>query len=495
MDTELLIHVQTDQAELMIDDHGVLAFGASEAVERLLASLEVPSSESTGSPLRPGLVSGLTAVNLLKNVGSSQLEGLASPKGQFFQFSPETLSMLKSGLTTDAGHGFFNSGIQGADGKFLGNIKWKAVDGPVAMSPQIAIAMAALELAIRDVQSAVERVEQKVDEVRRRINAQQFGDVVGRHTYLQRQIELLDQTGHVNDTDWFAIASLGPNLSSDLARLRAYVQQTITDGRAETGTDDPANAVERLVGLEVELDLLTVAERSQFYFESLRLQHLSQTDPHALAPALVSARRVLDSQHQADRELIGQLKDAGESLTRVGALEIHRIFSRRQLEAGVDALNEMAERFALSRSIPIEAIPAAERPTPSEAVQEARKVVVAAGATSKKTIVDATAVAKTLLNRSNEDDQDRRDEPGLPPALGSGNEAGTSLGTGSEDPATRIGPTSAEDAKAESETRSETESEIEVEAASDQVPSTGSRLRRGIGAVNEKRAKPPRPPF
>lgn len=122
-------------------------------------------------------------------------------------------------------------------------------------------------------------------------------------------------------------------------------------------------------------------------------------------------------------------------------------------------------------------------------------MVVAAGATSKKTIVDATAVAKTLLNRSNEDDQDRRDEPGLPPALGSGNEAGTSLGTGSEDPATRIGPTSAEDAKAESETRSETESEIEVEAASDQVPSTGSRLRRGIGAVNEKRAKPPRPPF
>ena len=64
MDTEqLLIHVQTDQAELVIDDHGVLAFGASEAVQRLLASLEVPSSESTGSPLRPGLVSGLAAMN------------------------------------------------------------------------------------------------------------------------------------------------------------------------------------------------------------------------------------------------------------------------------------------------------------------------------------------------------------------------------------------------------------------------------------------------
>ena len=343
--------------------------------------------------------------------------------------------------------------------------------------------------AIFRLQSAVERVEQKVDEVRRRINAQQFGDVVGRHTYLQRQIELLDQTGHLTDTDWFAITSLGPSLSSDLARLRAYVQQTITDEGAETATDDRADAVERLVSLEVELDLLTAAERSQFYFESLRLQHLSQSYPNALAPALVSARRVLDSQHQADRELIGQLKDAGESLTRVGALEIHRIFSRRQLEAGVDALNEMAERFALSRSIPIEAIPAAERPTPSEAVQEVRKMVVAAGATSKRTIVDATATAKTLLNRSNEDDPDLRDEPGWPPALGSGNEADT--GNGTEDPATPIEPTSAGNTEAESETESKTE----VEAAKDQRQFAGSRLRRDVAADNEKRAKPPRPPF
>ena len=108
-------------------------------------------------------------------------------------------------------------------------------------------------------------------------------------------------------------------------------------------------------------------------------------------------------------------------------------------------------------------------------------MVLAAGATSKKTIVDATATAKTLLNRSNEDDQDLRDDPGLPPVLG----------TGSEDPATPIEPTATEDAEAESETESETE----VEAAGDQLPSTGSRLRRGIDADNENRAKPPRPPF
>lgn len=116
-------------------------------------------------------------------------------------------------------------------------------------------------------------------------------------------------------------------------------------------------------------------------------------------------------------------------------------------------------------------------------------MVVAAGATSKRTIVDATATAKTLLNRSNEDDPDLRDEPGWPPALGSGNEADT--GNGTEDPATPIEPTSAGNTEAESETESKTE----VEAAKDQRQFAGSRLRRDVAADNEKRAKPPRPPF
>ena len=120
---------------------------------------------------------------------------------------------------------------------------------------------------------------------------------------------------------------------------------------------------------------------------------------------------------------------AGEHLTRVAALEIHRIFSRRQLEAGVNSLNDVAGRFAECRSFDVALIPAAEQPSAAEAFEEVKDRARAVSSIGKKTMSGAAQVAKDKLHRDRSPDED--------PALGPG-ESMEALGAG--DPTDVTGP-------------------------------------------------------
>src|SRR4051812_3149708 len=142
---------------------GLLVGGDPDAVESYLQRI----TEGAGYAVQ---VVGLDKASLGNATGLAA--GAASLLGQsakFVQLHPDSVSAIRKGQLIPGTDGFFRMMTRGADKKFVSQLQWKPTNVNPArlMSAQMLAVQIALKTAISEVEDAVQRVENKVEEVLR----------------------------------------------------------------------------------------------------------------------------------------------------------------------------------------------------------------------------------------------------------------------------------------------------------------------------------------
>ena len=349
---------------------GLLIGGDPEAVQSYLQRL----TEDAGYAIK---VVGLDKASLGDATGLAA--GAASMLGQsakFVQLHPDSVNAIRKGQLIPGTDGFFRMMTRGADNKFVSQLQWKPTNVNPArlMSAQMLAVQIALKTAISEVEDAVQRVENKVEEVLRLAQASRSGDILGDRTSIDRMVSYLEKHGSFSDTDWDWISSIGPGLNRTVEQLRQHALATLKTFDPERPIQDRAefvvNAVENQQ-LGETLSLLVVAEESLFKWQRLRIARVEATEPQHLQKVLDDARELLAHQMAADGELYRRAQAILDAVARTEAIDGFRYWSVQGLSRDLPKLREDLDRFAHARRAQALEWSTISAPTPMQAVQAA----------------------------------------------------------------------------------------------------------------------------
>lgn len=168
---------------------------------------------------------------------AGSIAALSSSAGDYYKLTADSAAKLAAfGEQFDENnsmYGFVRSG-----NRFAGNLRFDHVSfaPEQALALQSAAVSLALRSAIADVQAAVERVEDKIEDVQRHLRAQLNGDVLGTLRHLERVATSTQRRGILLEADWDSVAGVHVDISRNLERLRNFVirqaQATLTLARA-----------------------------------------------------------------------------------------------------------------------------------------------------------------------------------------------------------------------------------------------------------------------
>lgn len=349
---------------------GLLVGGDPAAVESYLQRI----TESAGYAVQ---VVGLDKASL--GNATSLAAGAASVLGQsakFVQLHPESVTAIRKGQLIPGTDGFFRMMTRGADKKFVSQLQWKPTDVNPArlMSAQMLAVQIALKTAISEVEDAVQRVENKVEEVLRLAQASRSGDILGDRTSIDRMVSYLEKHGSFSDTDWDWISSIGPGLNRTVEQLRQHALATLKTFDPQRPIQDRAefvvNAVENQQ-LGETLSLLVVAEESLFNWQRLRIARVEATEPEHLQKVIDDARELLAHQMAADGDLYRRAQVVLDAVARTEAIDGFRYWSVQGLSRDLPQLREDLDRFAHARRAQALEWSELSAPTPMQAVQAA----------------------------------------------------------------------------------------------------------------------------
>jgi hypothetical protein len=283
------------------------------------------------------------------------------------------------------GTGVVRLWVKGPGGRIVSNkpISAMRVAGP---NPAVALGMIAVRMAIAEstatIVEAVERVEDKTNEILRLAGAQRTGDVHGHHRVLRRRVAALDAGAEFGETDWSAVAALGPTLEVGVERLRDYANRLVADLRGGVRADQRADRLDRVVRegrLDEVMRLLVIAEQSLYLWQRLRIEQVRLREPQLLEQAVADAHAVLAEHLRADGELVTALRKVLENYGVLRALEFHRKVSGRRLRSHLTALREDLDAFVTARGLQVESWGPLVAPTARDAVRAARVAAVESG--------------------------------------------------------------------------------------------------------------------
>lgn len=248
-----------------------------------------------------------------------------------------------------------------------------------ALAVQGLMASAALRVAIKEVQTAVERVEGKVDDLVAMTKAHTIAGVVGKYRLLAEYVDRMDRTGALPDVDWDTVAGLGPELAQGIEELRRFALARVNTLAQTRGAKKRADQLHQMANesqLGDVLRLLALAEKSHYLWQCLRIERSRTSDPELVGEILDSAFRMLRDDQDADRELVLALKRALEEHGTLKPLEIHHILSWNKLETDVPRLRQEVEAFAYARGLQVGSWSDLDRPTLKEAQAEVRRLAI-----------------------------------------------------------------------------------------------------------------------
>ena len=328
---------------------GVVAVqGPVDAVERFSER----ARRAIGSP------NFSTATQYASTIASSidAIPGVGEDRNpRVFQFSQGALELLRHDELIGAGDGFFR-GTLGAGGRLPASIDWSRLpSGADVIQLQTAAVGLALHASIKSLADAVERVENRVDELRDLVRSGQVGEVLGHHRVLRERLAMVeDPNGHgLGETDWSAVAHLHPHIVSGLERTRFFI-------RSRMGTTEPGrmvrsrvDAAERLVdaNLADALGLLATTEYNLVGWQRLRLDRVVRTEPGHLDAVLADMESSLDLHRSEDQALIDDLADLIERLMEPTGLEGLELLQRRRLIRHVETIHSATTTFARQRRL------------------------------------------------------------------------------------------------------------------------------------------------
>jgi hypothetical protein len=298
--------------------------------------------------------------------------------GDYLRLTAESAQKLKAlGEQLDANGSMY--GYVRDKGKFAGNLRFDQVNfaPEQALALQTAAASLALRSAIANVEAAVERVEDKIEDVQRHLRAQLSGDVIGTLRHLERVAVATQERGVLLDADWASVAGIRADISRNLERLRDFVVRQASDIDAASRLPQRESKLDDFLepgGGRDQLNLILVSEHSLHLWEMLRVARVRQTEPQHLESAIADSRRSLVQERRRNEELVSSVMEAVEGLRLVRPLEFYRIFSAREMQQTATAIHSSLEEFAQAARLPLPELGEVVMPTARDARDEARVI-------------------------------------------------------------------------------------------------------------------------
>lgn len=285
------------------------------------------------------------------------------------------LELFRKGQLADRGDGFMRLVGRAADATFTahGAVRPLILAPQEVLTAQMALTTLALTAAIKEVQVAVERVEDKVDLLQDLIHSARAGEILGAHRSLSRRADQVGFDGSVGAADWHAIDDVGIAVEQQIESLRSFVRKRLTTAEDKgIRISDRRDALDDVKELSEGLALLIVAQDSLYLFQQLRLSRIRGTEIERLDAALTESNKLLADHRGEDYELLRRVREVVAQRVTVRALEIHHFRVAPSLVEAAREVDAMLTWFADQRLLPYDPIELSGLPGIADAAHELR---------------------------------------------------------------------------------------------------------------------------
>ena len=347
---------------------GVLVAGSSDRVGEIVAWLAGGPGDVWRAASGP--VADLVALG-------STAAALAATHGEYVRLTTRSLALLQEhGLSPSGAKSFW--GVARAGGRIKDHLDFErvAMEPSQVLALQAAATTLALRAAIKDVQAAVERVEDKLDDVMRLLRSQRVGDVLGAHRTLEPLVKRVRATGEISETDWSAVAGVGSAVTNDVAGLRVHVAALLEAADGGWRPSDRIKDAERLFDdrglLRETLALLVIAEHNLGAWNELRLARVAHRERTHLDWTLNDTRTVLERSLTDDEVVLATLRLVADRVTTPKTLDGLAVWQRNSAMRARTELDQLVGWFAHERHLEPEPLSEVAFPTAGDALRHIR---------------------------------------------------------------------------------------------------------------------------
>ncbi len=340
------------------DGNGLLLSGPTAAVAEIVDRLQrIGGSALVASPVVPTEALAVFATGFADGATSSQ----------YIRHTASSRQLLEQHGAIPTGDGSFRSLVH--DGRHIaGNLDWEVVSASPerALAFQSAAIGLALRTAVKNVEVAVERVEDKIDHVIAMLRSERLGSVLGDRRTLDALVSHLDAGDALTAADWSSVAALGPAITRDLEKLRAHLRTQLEEAESSWRPRQRAKAADQLLAEEMlseTMALLLVAEHNFSQWQQLRVRRIANDEPEHLEAAVRQAQTAMREHLDQDQAFLEQFLRAQAHLLQPKAIDVLAPFQSRALGRAEDELGALAKWFAEQRLLEFEAVDRLERPT------------------------------------------------------------------------------------------------------------------------------------
>jgi hypothetical protein len=339
---------------------GIIALqGPPKAVERFTEQIE----RVLGSPK---LAQATQYVSMLGS-GIDALPGVGEDSPQLFQFSQRAMDLLRRNGLIGTQDGVFSAAANAVTNTTDGIPDWLPLPtGADLIQLQTAAVSLALHASVKNLADAVERVENRVDELRDLVRSGQVGEVLGHHRVITERLRMIDapDSRGLSETDWAAVAHLHPHIVSGLERTRFFVRSRM--GMIEPGrmVRSRVDAAEKLIdaNLADALGLLATCEHNLAGWQRLRLDRVVRNEPSHLDAVLIDMESSLALHRAEDQALVDDLIEMIDALMEPTGLEGLELVKRRKLIRYVEEIHAATATFARQRDLTLPEMDNADLP-------------------------------------------------------------------------------------------------------------------------------------
>jgi hypothetical protein len=324
----------------------------TEQIERVLGSPKLAQATQYASMLGSGI---------------DALPGVGEDSPQVFQFSQRAMDLLRRNGLIGTEDGVFSAAANAVTNTADGIPDWLPLPtGADLIQLQTAAVGLALHASIKSLTDAVERVENRVDELRDLVRSGQVGEVLGHHRVITERLRMIDtpDSRGLSETDWAAVAHLHPHIVSGLERTRFFIRSRM--GMIERGrlVRSRVDAAEKLIdaNLADALGLLATCEHNLAGWQRLRLDRVVRNEPGHLESVLVDMESSIALHRSEDQALIDDLIEMIDALMEPTGLEGLELIKRRKLIRHVEDIHSATATFARQRGLDLPAMANAALP-------------------------------------------------------------------------------------------------------------------------------------
>jgi hypothetical protein len=262
---------------------------------------------------RDALSTVLGAVGNAGTIGGNMANGISSAQG-LYRVNEATLSLLKSGGQLASKDGaklgsIFKNGQLVAQARFVPVSM--AASAVAAIGP--AVAMAALQMKLDEISGLVKTNIALTEQTLRTINQEQWAELAGLSSSINRAVEQAEQVGQVTMSIWENIAGNEPIIDKQLNLYQQKVSTHIQQLRRESGTARQDYLRENAEAILFDSNALLYALRGQAGYQTIRAAHAravgqQEQDEARLAEVIEqSMHDEIDAGIENARELVAAL--------------------------------------------------------------------------------------------------------------------------------------------------------------------------------------------